>query len=258
MRTSPATAVAAAAVMAAALWPAIAAAQAVHNLERNLPLEVMDTSATDTGKVQLQGSAVNELSDTSDKFTLQPSVQWGAAENMHLLAYSQFFTADDDAMETGSGDTFFGFFYNFLGEGRFLPGMAAQAEMVAPTGEDSEGLDTAFTFVASKQVTRQPTEDRFHFNLRWDHNSESSPGEREDRFTYVAGYSRKVTDKAVLVLDFFRREELQAGQESNVLEIGMLYQLSQRTVIGAGLGTGIGDDSPDTRFSISLQVTLGP
>ena len=54
---------------------------------------------------------------------------------------------------------------------------------------------------------------------------------------------RKVTDKAVLVLDFFRREELQEGQESNLMEIGMLYPLSERLVLGAALAR----DSVTTR-----------
>ena len=246
-------------VLAALLCPvAPASAQAIHNLERNLPVEVQDTSPTDTGKVQLQGAAVNETSnESSDRFTLQPSVQWGFAENAHFLAYSQFYIADDDSAETGSGDVFVGMLYNFLAEGHYSPGLAVQGELVAPTGKDSEGLDTALTFIASKQITTEPTEDRLHFNVRWDHNSEPGTDERADRFEYVFGYSRKVTDKAVLVLDFFRREELTEDQESNMLEVGILYQLSQRTVIGAGLGTGIGDESPDTRFSVSLQFTLG-
>jgi hypothetical protein len=54
-------------------------------------------------------------------------------------------------------------------------------------------------------------------------------------------------------LDFFRREELQRGQASNVMEIGFLYQLNQRVT----LGTGIDEDSPDVRMGFSMQVTLG-
>lgn len=103
----------------------------------------------------------------------------------------------------------------------------------------------------------EPTEDRFHFYVRWDHNAEAGAGEREDRFEYVVGYSRKITEKTVLVLDLFRREELTEDEESNMAEIGLLHQMSQRTVLGVGLGTGFGDESPDTRFSLSIQFTLG-
>jgi hypothetical protein len=244
-------------VLAALFCPAAASAQAIHNLERNLPLEVQDTAFTDTGKLQIQGAFVNELSDTSDRLSLQPSFQYGFAENAHVIAYSQIFNADDDADERGSGDTYVGLFYNFLAEGRYLPSFAFQADLLAVPGEDNDGHDTALTFIATKQFRTEPTEDRVHFNVRWDHNNEAATGEREDRFECVLGYSRKVTDKTVLVLDLFRREEATEDEESNMAEIGLLYQLSQHTVLGVGLGTGFGDESPDTRFSLSFQFTLG-
>ena len=41
------------------------------------------------------------------------------------------------------------------------------------------------------------------------------------------------------------------------MEIGFLYQLSQSLTLGAGLGTGIDEDSPDLRLGFSLQLTLG-
>src|SRR5215218_1285735 len=98
-------------MVAALVAPAsFARAQAIHNLERNLPLEVQDTAPTDTGKLQLQGSAISERSDTSDdRLTLTPNLQWGFAENAHLFAYVPFY-ADAGDSSTGSGDIFVGFF----------------------------------------------------------------------------------------------------------------------------------------------------
>src|SRR5215211_6075878 len=81
----------------AALLPRFATAQAIHNLERNLPLEIEDTAVTDTGKVQVQGSAVNEVGDTpdnSDRFTLTPNVQWGFAENAHFTLSAPYYIGD--------------------------------------------------------------------------------------------------------------------------------------------------------------------
>src|SRR5215212_2616341 len=154
-----------------ALWPTMAAGQSVHNLERGLPVEVMDTSPTDTGKIQVQGSATNETSDTSpDRFSLQPNVQWGFAENAHLLLYSTYYIGDE-SVQSGSGDIYVGMLYNFLAEGQWSPGVAVQGELVTPTGVGRDGLDTALTLVSSKQITKESSEDRIHFNLRWDHNS---------------------------------------------------------------------------------------
>ena len=246
-------------VAAAADWPGNVFAQAIHNLERNLPLEVEDTAPTDTGKVQIQGSAINETGDspdTSDRFTLQPNIQWGFAENAHLTISAPFYIGDE-SVRSGSGDIDVGILYNFLAEGRYLPSMAVDAQVIAPTGVGSDGLDTDVTFVLTKQITKASSEDRVHLNVRWIHNSIASSTERDDRMEYVIGYSRKLNDKAVLVLDFFRREESQKDQESNVMEIGLLYQLQERATLGIGIGTGIDDESPDLRLGISLQVTLG-
>jgi hypothetical protein len=236
--------------------PAMVSAQAIHNLERGLPLEIQDTATTDTGKIQIQGSAINEQSDAGDRLTLEPNIQWGVAENLHLTVHSPYYLGDE-SLRTGSGDIYAGALYNFLAEGQWLPGAAVLGEVVAPTGVASDGLDTAVTFILSKQITKESSEDRIHFNVQWYHNAIPSPGERDDRYTYVIGYSRKLNDKTVLVLDFVRRDEVQVGQASNLMEIGFLYQLSSKVVLGAGLGTGIDEDSPDLRMGISLQVTLG-
>jgi hypothetical protein len=245
-----------AAVAAVALWPLTAAAQSVHNLERNLPIEVQDTAVTDTGKVQIQGAAVNENSAETHKLTLEPNIQWGFAENAHLFIYQPNYIGSE-SVRSGSGDIHVGMLYNFLAEGPIIPSLALSGEVVAPTGVGSDGLDWALEFIADKQITKESSEDRLHLNIRWDHNSVPASSEREDRYEYVIGYSRKLNDKAVLVLDFFRREELQRGQASNVMEIGFLYQLNQRVTLGAGIGTGIDEDSPDVRMEFSIQVTLG-
>ena len=243
-------------VVALSVWPAVVAAQAIHNLERGLPLEIQDTAPTDTGKIQVQGSAMNEQSDAGDRLTLEPNIQWGVAENMHLSVRSPYYLGEE-SLRTGSGDIYAGMLYSFLAEGQWMPGAAVLGELVAPTGEGSDGLDTTLTLILSKQITKESSEDRVHVNVQWYHNSIASPGEREDRLTYVIGYSRKLSDKAVLVLDFVRRDEVQEGQASNLMEIGFLYQLSSKVVLGAGLGTGIDEDSPDLRMGVSLQVTLG-
>ena len=43
-----------------------------------------------------------------------------------------------------------------------------------------------------------------------------------------------------------------------MMEIGFLYQLSSRNTIGASIGTGLDDESPDVRMGISVQTILGP
>jgi hypothetical protein len=163
-----------AAIAALALWPLTAAAQSVHNLERTLPIEVQDTAVTDTGKVQIQGSAVNENFAETHRLTLEPNVQWGFAENAHLFIYQPNYIGSE-SVRSGSGDIHVGMLYNFLAEGPVIPSLALSGEVVAPTGVGSDGLDWALEFIADKQITKASSEDRIHLNIRWDHNSVPAP-----------------------------------------------------------------------------------
>ena len=249
---------AAAAAGSALLLPGNAAAQSVHNLERGFPVEVQDTAPTDTGKISLQAAATNETSESSDRLTLEPSVQWGFAENAHLQISAPFYVADTPDARSGSGDVYVGMLYNFLAEGNVTPSLAVLGEAVAPTGIGSSGFDTQLTLLATKQITTEASEDRVHFNAIWYHNADAAADERDNRFELVLGYSRKVNDKVVLVLDYFYRQEQHSGEEMNVMEIGFLYQLSQRNTLGASIGTGIGEESPDFRMGLSFQTILGP
>jgi len=257
LRRALTTAVAVAGIAGLLVISTRASAQSVHNLERNLPLEVQDTAPLDTGKVSLQAAAVNETSETQDKLTLQPSVQWGFAENAHVQATAPFYVTDTDDARRGSGDVYLGLQYNFLAEGNVTPSLAAIVEVVAPTGIGSSGFDTQLTLIATKQITKEPSEDRLHLNVLWYHNDDPAADERENRFELVVGYSRKVSDKFVLVVDFFHRQEMEEGEESSVMEIGFLYQLSPRNTLGASVGTGIGEDSPDLRMGLYFQTILG-
>jgi hypothetical protein len=245
-------------VLCLAAFSATALAQNLHNLERGLPLEIEDTLATDPGQFQLQAFVrYDHTRENQDQTTLQPQIQYGLAEGLHVQAQSSFLVGDAD--RTGSGDLQLGLLYNFLKEPPSgpLPSLAVTALVVAPTGVGSDGLDTELSLIATKSLTAAPSEDRIHLNLRWYHNSVPAHDERHDRFTFVAGYSRKLAQNTILVADFVRDQQLEEGQDSNIVEIGLLQQLTPQVTVGFGLGAGIGDDSPHFRALFSLQVGLG-
>src|SRR4051794_31333329 len=89
-RCRPAVGVPAFAALLAALALAPAAsASDVHDLQRNLPLEVEDTITTDPGSLQVQASARYERThEGEDQLTLEPQLQYGVLPNLHVeLSY---------------------------------------------------------------------------------------------------------------------------------------------------------------------------
>jgi hypothetical protein len=240
--------------LAAAFAPA-ARASDVHDLQRNLPLEVEDTVTTEPGTLQAQASARYEhTSEDQDRLTVEPQLQYGVLPNLHVeLSYP---VIAGDADRGGSGDFTFGALYTFLQEENARPSMAVKAQVELPTGVGGDGVDTDLRFLLTKTINEGESQDRVHLNVGWIHNAAADSDERENRFIGVIGYSRKLSDHAVFLADLVREQQQQEGMDSTILEAGLLHQLNDKVTLAAGVGAGIGEDSPDVRITIGVQYSF--
>ena len=53
-----------------------------------------------------------------------------------------------------------------------------------------------------------------------------------------------------------REQERQEGQDSTILKAGVLHQLNDAMTLSAGVGAGLGDDSPDVRLMFGFRSSL--
>jgi len=237
-----------------------AGASDIHDLQRGLPLDVEDTTTSDKGSVQLQASARYEHQDGDDLLFLDPQVQVGVLDNFHVEFTYPVIAGSGD--RTGAGDFIIAGLYRFYDEqgagfrDHPFPSMALKVEFELPTGVGSDGLDTTLRFIATKTVTQAESQDRVHLNLSWTHNAAAASDERENFFSLILGYSRKLDDKTVVLADLIREQQEQEGQDSTILEAGVLRQLTDKVTVGAGLGFGLGDDSPDFRATFGVQYSF--
>jgi hypothetical protein len=249
-----------AAVSGLLLATAAARASDIHDLQRGLPLDVEDTTTADKGSVQLQGSARYEHQDGDDLLFLEPQAQVGVTDNFHVEFNYPIIAGSGD--RTGAGDVIVAGLYRFYDEKGVdlrhhpLPSMAVKAEFELPTGVGSDGLDTTLRFIASKTVTQAESQDRVHLNLAWTHNAAAAGDERENFFSLILGYSRKLDDKTVVLADLIREQQEQERQDSTIIEAGLLRQLTDKLTLGAGLGFGLGEDSPDVRATVGFQYSF--
>lgn len=234
---------------------AVAARADVHDLQQGLPLEVEDTETADEKQMQLQTYLRYEVSDDGeDRGELVPQLQYGFTERLHVEATYPVFMGSDD--RSGSGDIQVGAVYRFLDEKENLPSMAVKARFDLPTGVNSDGLDTTAVLIASRSLTDEETEDRLHLNLGWEHNMAAEENERANRFFAIVGYSRKLNEDTVFAADIIREQQIGEGQDSTILEGGVLHQLNEHVTLSAGLGVGIGDDSPDFRATVGINYSF--
>ena len=108
----------------------------------------------------------------------------------------------------------------------------------------------------TKTVSKRDNVDRLHLNLEYLRNNERRAGERSDRYRAVIGYSTRISGESVFVADFVRQSELMRGENSNIIEAGVRYQLNPLTVLSFGGGAGVGEESPKFRITLGIQRSL--
>jgi hypothetical protein len=251
-----------AAAAAATLPISGARAGEVHDLQRGLPLEVEDTVTAGDHQLQLQAAARYERADGGgDTLTIEPQLQYGITDRFHVEVSYPIIAGGGD--RTGSGNVVAAGLYRFLDEDHagfggdhIWPSLAVKGQFELPTGVNADGLDTDIRFIATKTLTQAESQDRLHLNVAWIHNAAAESDERHNAFALIFGYSRKLDDKTVFLADLIRQQERQEGEDSTILEAGLLRQVSERVTLAGGVGFGLGDDSPPIRLTVGVQYSF--
>lgn len=235
---------------------AAAASAADHsNIEEGLPIEIEDAYPIAYRGAELQGRFRYERqrSDT-DQYLLEPRLEVGVAPNAQMRIGAPFLLGTAD--HTGSRDLQLEGLYNFNQESVILPATALSLRLDLPTGVESAGVDTQIKFLATKTIGHAPAMQRLHLNAAWRHNAGRLPDERSDRYIVILGYSMRLGPDTILVADFVREQEQNRGSDANIVEAGLRYQLTPLTVVVAGAGVGIAEQSPDARATVGFQHSL--
>lgn len=225
------------------------------NLEEGLPTQVEDAYPIPYLGREIQGFARYERTDDGkdDRAALDPRVEVGIAPNWQAtLSTSLLFGSAD---RTGGRNTNLGALYNFNTESLRVPAFALAAQAAFPTGINSNGVDTTLKFIATKTLGSYSLQ-RIHLNAAWLHNAGRRMGERSDRYSLVFGYNRALTADLIFVTDYVREQEREREKTADILEAGIRYQLTPLTVLAAGAGVGIGEDSPEARLTVGFQYAF--
>ncbi|MFP5212600.1 MAG: transporter [Acidobacteriota bacterium] len=225
-----------------------------YNLEEGLPVEVEDSIPTAYLNREIQGFFRWERTgDDKDRFQASTILEYGFMRNAQAELEIPFLWGDGTRKEEGLGDVSLSGLYNFNQETPWIPGVALKGSLDLPTDEKSAGVDTTLKLIASKTLGRSTLWNRLHLNASWKHNNEAKDDEREDYYVAVVGWDVRVGPDSILIIDFIREQQEEKNKESNIVETGLRYQLTPLTVLAAGVGAGIGDDSPEVRTTLAFQ-----
>lgn len=250
-----------AAMLVLAAGVSLGAPMAVHaqtdhiNLEEGFPLEVEDAYPSPYRNWEFElPFRYNRKRNERNLFLLAPELAYGIIRNADVSVAVPVRLGSAD--KTGSGNIELEALYNFNNEGLIFPAFALKGVAIFPTGRDSDGVDTRFRLIATKSISNRL--DRLHLNVQFENNADPLPDERDDRWTFILGYSGRLGPDMMIVADVIREQDRKDGEESNVVEVGLRRMLTPLMVLSSAVGTGFGDESPRFRFVLGLQAALTP
>lgn len=223
------------------------------NLESGLPLEVEDAYPAPFMNREYQTFLRYQREhDGVDAAEWVNRLELGLWYNTELTVEVPFIFGEVEP--DGLGDVSAEILYNLNQETRTLPALSIAGALYAPTGDGSEGWDPELELIATKTMPGTWDLHRFHLNVGYRFNDDVQPDERGGAYSAVAGYEVRATNELVLLADLVRKEELEEDVEVNLFEVGGRYRLTPFALMAAGIGFGFGDESPDARTTLGLQL----
>ena len=225
------------------------------NLEEGLPTDLTDATVLPLwGREYQVFGRWEQADDGTDSFTLTNRFEFGFPRNTQLsVAIPAIF---GEVEPDGLGDVEVEALYNLNAETLTLPAFTFGGVLHTPTGEDSHGVDPGVKLLMTKTLPGTDWFQQIHANLTWWFNDDVQPGERGGGYKAVVGYSARVGPRATLILDLVREETEFDHEEFNLAEAGLRFQVNPRAVLSTGVGAGFGDESPDVRVTLGLQLTF--
>lgn len=248
-----ATFAAGAAAAAVMLLTAPAFAADHFNLEPGLPLTVEDAYPIAYRSREVQGVFQYDRASGDDLYAFEPRLDLGLLPNLQASLSLPYRLGSAEAAD--SGDATLEGLYNLNSEGLYLPAFALAASASAPFADDDGHWETEIKGIVTRSLGGYLPR-RLHLNLSWLHDFTGNDEERENRYRVVLGYSQPVSSDTVLIADISHERRLAEGQEQNLAEAGVRYQLTPLAVLSAGGGVGLGQDDPDLRVTFGLQYAL--
>lgn len=243
------------AVASATLAPAAALAVDHNNLDAGRPLRLEDAYPISHGELVIElGAGFAAERNTPDRFLGAGELLYGALPNLQIgLGGFGSTQPRDIADDSKSGDLRLSALYNFNQETLTLPAMSAKLTLNLPTGVDSSGVDAEIKAIFTKSIGVVS----FHFNAGYEFLSGTSADEEDGRWKLALGSSIPLgaphSTRATLVADIFAEEGTGTSSSETIgVEIGVRYQLTERMVLDAGVGTEFAGEDRSTVF-----VTVG-
>ncbi len=216
---------------------------------------------TETARTS-EGNGDGRGDDTDDRWTIQPNLVWGVAENWELSLTVPINNIENlsDAPE-GNYDSYFGILWRFKEQEGFWPAMALGSNLRIPTGEDSNGVDWELRLALTNEYDSGIRSHLNFFGITA--NGDNIEDLRHFQYGAVAGLDGPLcADGAVRwVLDYmYRISDHDGGGGQNIGEAGWQWQINECNKLGMSVQVGLdhAEETSDIGAALTYAYTILP
>ena len=230
----------------------------LEDLEPDFPVRMEDARVLRyrVREIQLL-SRYERTRDARDRGLVDARFVYGLAPRLQVLAglpYG-FGSADRRAGGFASGAAVIEALYNLGPERRGLPAFALGLGETFP-GTFGTGYETAIKLVATRSIGVLEHQQRVHANLEV--LLPSAPGEeaRRSRIGAVVGYDHVFDPRTLGLVDLAYEQEPERGADGTIFEFGLRRRAGATSLLGLGVGFGVGGGAPRQRVTLGFQVSF--
>lgn len=154
----------------------------------------------------------------------------------------------------GNADLEFGWQQRWVAEQGMMPTLATLAEIRAPSGYESSGVDFTLTGIAAKDLGPGT----LYFNaFGKSANGDNIEDLRHFQWGARTGYRWRVSDDVALIGGYLHQSSEQVGHaNSNLLELSGEWHVNDNITIGPGVFIGLDDNEETPNFGAGVRLTF--
>ena len=165
----------------------------------------------------------------------------------------------DDAKRLWGGLSQLGLRWQILEEDGWRPALGVFGALRTAYGETSGPSQSGQVVgLLSKTLIEGPRPLAFSFNAGWSELFNAAPGERAGRYEFAAGLTQNIAQDTSLGVSYLRNQQDRGEKDLNLIAAGLWHRLGRSgPIMAAGVGAGIGDDSPSFLVFASFKWLFG-
>lgn len=220
-----------------------------------VPVQTEDANIVSLGQMTLQGYGVYTYDDRNSRgpnlLNLSPEIKIGPLKGVQLDFTAPYAVGNQSGANQGNAGV--NGFYQFTTATPTRPALAVQAGYEFPYGAGRKSNQYFFRALATQWLGNNDRSPRLHLNLDMTEVTTPGPGDRRTILQIGVAYSQLVSKRTALVVDVVHGAKSTAGQNQTIADVGFRHEISDDWAVGAGLGVGLGQQSPGFRLIFAVQ-----